>query len=83
MLRSWAARDPSLVEGDYSRAALLGSVACGAFVTLPDAAARLVRPGGSVTARPGTKAFHDAKYAVYLQLYDDMELCRAAMRVWR
>jgi len=26
-----------------------------------------------------TKTFHDAKYAIYLQLYDDMERCRAAM----
>jgi FGGY-family pentulose kinase len=63
-------------------AALLGSVACGAFPNLPAAAATLVRPGGSVKARPETKAFHDAKYAVYLQLYDDMERCRSTMRVW-
>jgi FGGY-family pentulose kinase len=64
-------------------AALLGAVACGAFPTLPDAAAALVRPGGSVKARPETKAFHDAKYAVYLQLHGDMERCRSAMRAWR
>ena len=64
-------------------AALLGAVAYGDFASMPEAAATLVRPGGSIKARPETKAFHDAKYAVYLQLYDDMELCRAAMRVWR
>ena len=64
-------------------AALLGAVACGAFPTLPEAAAELVRPGGSVKARPETKAFHDAKYAIYLQLYEDMERCRAAMRAWQ
>ena len=63
-------------------AALLGSVACGAFVSMPEAAASLVRPGGSVKARPETKAFHDAKYAVYLQLYQDMERCRSAMQAW-
>ena len=63
-------------------AALLGSVACGAFPTFPEAAATLVRPGGSVKARPETKAFHDAKYAVYLQLYEDMERCRSAMQAW-
>ena len=63
-------------------AALLGAVACGAFPTLPEAAAELVRPGGSVKARPETKAFHDAKYAIYLQLYEDMERCRAAMQAW-
>ncbi|MDR0379302.1 MAG: FGGY-family carbohydrate kinase [Candidatus Accumulibacter sp.] len=61
-------------------AALLGVVACQAFATLPEAAAALVRPGGSVKPRPATKAFHDAKYAVYLQLYDDMTRCRDAMR---
>lgn len=64
-------------------AALLGAVACGAFASLPDAAAQMVRPGGSVAARPATKAFHDAKYAVYLQLYQDMERCRSAMGAWQ
>ena len=64
-------------------AALLGAVACGAFPSLPEAAATLVRPGGSVKARLETKAFHDAKYAIYLQLYDDMERYRAAMQTWQ
>ncbi len=64
-------------------AALLGAVACGAFPTLPDAAAQLVRSGGSVAARPATRAFHDAKYAIYLQLYDDMQRCRTTMRGWQ
>lgn len=64
-------------------AALLGAVACGAFASLPDAAAQMVRPGGSVVARLQTKAFHDAKYAIYLQLYQDMARCRAAMRTWQ
>jgi FGGY-family pentulose kinase len=64
-------------------AALLGAVASGAFASLPDAAATLVRPGGSVKPRSETKAFHDAKYAVYLQLYEDMERCRSAMRAWQ
>jgi ribulose kinase len=64
-------------------AALLAAVASGAFASLPDAAAQMVRPGGSVAARADTKAFHDAKYAVYLQLYQDMARCRAAMRDWQ
>mgnify|MGYP000031075155 CR=1 FL=1 len=64
-------------------AALLGAVACGDFASMPEAAATLVRPGGSIKARPETKAFHDAKYAVYLQLYEDMERCRSAMHAWR
>lgn len=64
-------------------AALLGAVACGAYTSMPEAAATLVRPGGSVKARLETKAFHDAKYAVYLQLYEDMERCRSAMQSWK
>ncbi len=64
-------------------AALLGSVACGAFASMPEAAATMVRPGGSVKARPETQPFHDAKYAVYLKLYEDMERCRSAMQAWR
>lgn len=64
-------------------AALLGAVACNAFASLPEAAAQMVRPGGSVAARLQTKAFHDAKYAVYLQLYQDMERSRSAMSAWQ
>ena len=64
-------------------AALLGAVACGDFASMPEAAATLVRPGGSIKAHPETKAFHDAKYAVYLSLYQDMERCRSAMRAWQ
>ena len=64
-------------------AALLGAVACGAFASMPEGAATMVRPGGSIKARPETKSFHDAKYAVYLQLYEDMERCRAAMQAWK
>ena len=63
-------------------ASLLGAVACGAFASMPQAAASMVRPGASVSARVHTKAFHDAKYAIYLQLYDDMERCRTAMQAW-
>lgn len=63
-------------------AALMGAIACGAFSTMPAAAAEMVRPGGSIAARAETQAFHDAKYAIYLQLYQDMERCRAAMNAW-
>ena len=64
-------------------AALMGAVACGAFTSMPAAAAEMVRPGGQIAARPATKAFHDAKYAIYLQLYADMERCRTAMQAWQ
>ena len=61
-------------------AALLGAVAAGTFGSLPEAAAKMVRPGGCVAARAATRAFHDAKYAVYLQLYQDMERSRMTMK---
>ncbi len=57
--------------------------ACGAFASLPDAAGAMVRPGDSVRAHTETKAFHDAKYAIYLQLYEDMERYRSAMQAWQ
>lgn len=34
-------------------------------------------------ARPETKAFHDAKYAVYSPLHQNMEPCRSAMSAWQ
>jgi FGGY-family pentulose kinase len=64
-------------------AALLGAVACGAFPSLPEAAAAMVRPGGSIAPRPEAKAFHDAKYRIYLELYHVMARCRDAMDPWR
>ena len=63
-------------------AALMGAVACGAFDSMPAAAAEMVRPGGQVEARAETKAFHDTKYALYLQLYQDMQRCQDAMQAW-
>ena len=64
-------------------AALLGAVASGTFASLPAAAAAMVQPGGSYPANPKTKDFHDAKYAIYLQLYEDMDRCRSAMSAWQ
>lgn len=64
-------------------AALLGAVACGDFANFPAAASAMVRAGGSVAARPETKAFHDAKYGVYLTLFEDMKRCQAAMQAWQ
>jgi FGGY-family pentulose kinase len=61
-------------------AALLGATACGAFADLSQAAAHMVRPGVAVRARPALRAFHDAKYRVYLSLYEEMKRCRAMMQ---
>jgi FGGY-family pentulose kinase len=75
-------RDLHLVEEEDAvalGAALLAATASGAFVDLPAAAAAMVRPGGRIAARAGERAFHDAKYRVFLQLYDDQQRCLAAM----
>jgi FGGY-family pentulose kinase len=61
-------------------AALLAASAAKAFDDPTAAAAAMVRPGGSVAARPEARRFHDAKFQIYLQLYDDMKRCRDAMR---
>lgn len=60
-------------------AALLAATACGAFKSLPAAAAAMVRPGTCIRADPAQLRFHDAKYRVFLQLHDDQQGCRDTM----
>lgn len=79
-------RDLQLVEEDDAvalGAALLAATASGAFADLPAAAAAMVRPGGRVAARGQERAFHDAKYEVFLQLHDDQQRCRDRMAGWQ
>jgi len=64
-------------------AALLAATASGAFSDLPAAAAAMVRPGGRIAARAEEGAFHEAKYQVFLQLYDDQRRCRERMAAWQ
>ncbi|TLV10585.1 FGGY-family carbohydrate kinase [Klebsiella indica] len=56
-------------------AALLGSVACGGFASLTEAVSAMSHRGKSIIAdlSPQTQAFHQAKYQVYLQMYDDLQ----------
>jgi FGGY-family pentulose kinase len=61
-------------------AALLGATASGAFADLSQAASHMVHPGGVVRAQPAMRGLHDAKYQVYLSLYDDMKRCRDVMQ---
>ena len=61
-------------------AALLAATASNAFPDLQTAAAAMVRGGATVRANPARRAFHDAKYAVYLSLYDDWCRYRQMMR---
>lgn len=60
--------------------ALLAATASGAFPSLQAAAAAMVRPGLVVRTNPARRAFHDAKYTVYLSLYDDWSRYRQMMR---
>ncbi|RFY43836.1 sugar kinase, partial [Salmonella enterica subsp. enterica serovar Enteritidis] len=50
-------------------ATLLGAVACKAFDNFSQAANTMVREGGVITPDSDTFAFHQAKYQVYLQMY--------------
>ena len=60
-------------------AAILAATAGGAFDTLTAAAASMAHDGGTIRANPARRAFHDAKYAVYLSLYDDWRRYRRIM----
>lgn len=54
-------------------AALLGAAACGAFESLSQAAESMVRLGSTQAADPTHRVFHDAKYQVYLRMYQDQQ----------
>lgn len=60
-------------------AALMGAVTSGHFTSLPEAAAAMVRIGGTIQANPARKAFHDAKYRVFLQIYEDQQRAEKIM----
>lgn len=63
-------------------AALLGAVASGYYINLPEAAARMVTPGMIVSADPSSAAFHQARYQLYLQMYQHQQQAADAMRAW-
>ncbi len=58
---------------------ILAAAASGAFPSIAGAAAAMARPGGTVAADPGARAYHDAKYQIFLDLYDQQRAARAAM----
>jgi FGGY-family pentulose kinase len=61
-------------------AAVLAATASGGFPDLHQAAAVMVHSGGVVRADPAARALHDAKYAVYLGLYEDWCRYRRMMK---
>lgn len=64
-------------------AGILAAAASNAFASIPDAAAAMVRPGATVEPDPNARAYHDAKFAVFLTLYDQARAARDAMAAFR
>ncbi|MFV0334893.1 MAG: FGGY-family carbohydrate kinase [Tropicimonas sp.] len=64
-------------------AGILAAVAAGAFPSIPDAAAAMVRPGGKVASNPGARSYHDTKYRIFLDLYDQQRAARTTMAAFR
>lgn len=60
-------------------AALLGAVACGAFSHFSEAANTMVRDGDVIHPDSRSYSFHQAKYQVYLQMYQDQQNYNDAM----
>lgn len=60
-------------------AGLLAAVASRAFTDVATAARAMVRPGRTVAPNPARRAFHDAKFRVFLTLYDQQKAMRDAM----
>jgi FGGY-family pentulose kinase len=74
--------DIHLVEDDDAvtlGAGILAATAAGAFPDIVTASTAMVRPGSCYTARAAEKPFHDAKYGVFLSLYDHQQTCRDRM----
>jgi ribulose kinase len=60
--------------------AMLGATAAGQFSTLRDAMREMSGPAQIVTPRAGaTRAYHDAKYAVFLKMQNDFAAYRTLM----
>ncbi len=61
--------------------AMLGAVAGGRYADVLEAMARMSSPGEALAPADGrVRAYHDAKYAVYLRLYEDQMEYRRLMR---
>jgi FGGY-family pentulose kinase len=62
-------------------AAILGAVAGGAFPAIPPAMAAMSHAGGRIAPSGGeVQRYHDAKYAVFLRMYEDQIAYRGLMR---
>jgi FGGY-family pentulose kinase len=74
----------TIVLGAESESVLLGSAvlaahASGAYDSVIAAMAALSQPGDAIAPNPAMRAYHDAKYAVYQDLYASQKRHRARM----
>ena len=60
---------------------MLAATGCGDFSDLTDAMAAMSSPGAVIHPQLSTKAFHDAKYTVFHELYEDQMKYKAMMTV--
>lgn len=71
---------PAEPEAVLLGSAILGAVAAGDFTTIPEAMRALSRPGETIRPTGGAvRAYHDAKYAVFHQMYEDQRRYAAQM----
>lgn len=64
---------PEEPESVLLGSAMLGAVAAGAYENLEAAMAAMSRPGSEIQPEAETKAYHEAKYAVFHRLYGDQQ----------
>ena len=60
-------------------AAILGANASGAYASVTDAMQAMSGIGQTIMPNPATRAYHDAKYAVYQSLYTEQKRHRELM----
>ena len=60
-------------------AAIQGAVASGFYPSIPSAMRAMSSVGRRITPDPKLRAFHDAKYKVFLKMYSDQLSYRSAM----
>lgn len=62
---------PAATEAVILGSAMLGATACKAFDSLTDAISAMSGDGERVIPNKNKKSFHDAKYQVFLEMYND------------
>lgn len=73
---------PGVTETVLLGSAMLGAVAAGVYPTLPDAMRGMSQAGRVLEPTPGpVAAYHDAKYRVFHQMYEDQLRYRSLMDV--